>query len=309
MTDLVVRKLPWTFDDHVPFQWQPANPMVGIFGNLFTFFAIPFETYIVRAHLMYKDSITDPAVAEEADAFVRQEGQHSTAHRRHMNTLIAQYPGLAETRDEVAELFEKLLRDKPVDFHVSYIANIEATFTPLFKVFLDHRETIFGGADPRIASLILWHFVEEIEHRSSGLIISDHVTPHRWTRSKYAVGTFKHLYEVVVAICEGFDRHVPEEDRGMSCVQTITSDMSGVEMLARMRPKAYARRTDLPAQAFYDVSSKEFVVMILRLIASQAPLHNPKDQPLPEWVDVWMADYERGADMTTYFRSPAPAAV
>ena len=77
-----------------------------------------------------------------------------------MNTLIAQYPGLAETRDEVAELFEQLLRDKPIEFHVSYVANIEATFTLLFKVFLDHRDTIFGGADSRIASLILWHFVE-----------------------------------------------------------------------------------------------------------------------------------------------------
>ena len=28
VTDLVVRKIPWTFDTLVPFQWQPANPLV-----------------------------------------------------------------------------------------------------------------------------------------------------------------------------------------------------------------------------------------------------------------------------------------
>lgn len=307
MTDLVVRKLPWTFDESVPFQWQPANPLVGIFGNLFTFFAIPFETYIVRAHLLYRDSVTDPVVAEEADAFVRQEGQHSTAHRRHMNTLIAHYPGLAETRDEVAELFEQLLRERSVEFHVSYIANIEATFTPLFKIFLDHRETLFGGADPRVASLILWHFVEEIEHRSSGLIISDHVTPHRWTRSKHAPATFRHLRAVVLAVCEGFDRHVPESDRGMSTVQAMTTDMTGLEMQARLRPKTYAGRAgNLAVQAFSGVSSRELVAMIVRLIASQSPFHNPKHQPLPAWVDVWMKAYEQGADMTTFFHSQAP---
>ena len=48
MTDLVVRKMPWTFDATVPFQWQPANPLIGIFGNVFTFFAVPFEQYIDR---------------------------------------------------------------------------------------------------------------------------------------------------------------------------------------------------------------------------------------------------------------------
>ena len=27
MTDLVIRKLLWTFDTSVPFQWQSANPL------------------------------------------------------------------------------------------------------------------------------------------------------------------------------------------------------------------------------------------------------------------------------------------
>ena len=72
MSDLVIRKLPWTFDASVPFQWQPANPVAGIFGNVFTFFAVPFEQYIIGALRDAKDLITDPAVAEEADAFARQ---------------------------------------------------------------------------------------------------------------------------------------------------------------------------------------------------------------------------------------------
>ncbi|CQD18487.1 metal-dependent hydrolase [Mycobacterium lentiflavum] len=310
MTDLVIRKLPWTFDDTVPFQWQPANPMLGIFGNLFTFFAVPFEQYIINALRDAKDRVTDPKVAEEMEAFVRQEGQHSWAHRKHMNTLIKQYPGLKETQREVTDLFDSLLASRSTEFHVSYVANIEATFTPLFKVFLDHRDSIFGGGDPRIASLILWHFVEEIEHRSSGLIICDHLTRHRWSRSRYTFATAKHVMSVVEAIAHGFDRHVPATDRGgLSAHRTMTSGVVVTELKRRLRLRFVGpSRKVLPPSMFHDVPSRELVAMILRLIMSQAPYHNPADQPLPQWAAVWMAEYERGVDMTTFFDAPAKAA-
>ena len=310
MTDLVVRKMPWTFDATVPFQWQPANPLVGIFGNVFTFFAVPFEQYIINAFRDAKDQVTDPGVAEEMEAFVRQEGQHSWAHRKHMNILIKQYPGLKETQQQVSELFDSLLATRSTEFHVSYVANIEATFTPLFKMFLDHRGSIFGGSDPRIASLILWHFVEEIEHRSSGLIICDHLTPNRWTRTRYAAATAKHVMSVVEVIAYGFDRHVPEAERGMSAHKAMMSNMGLGELKARLRPRFLrpARKT-APQPAFHDVPSRELASMVWRLIKSQAPYHNPRDQPLPEWAAVWMAEYERGVDMTTFFDEPAKAPI
>ena len=106
---------------------------------------------------------------------------------------------------------------------MSYVANIEATFTPLFKVFLDHRDSIFGGGDPRIASLILWHFVEEIEHRSSGLIICDHLTPHRWSRTRHVLATAKHVTSVVEAI---------DTIYGMPPVYLRTQQLSWLEISA-----------------------------------------------------------------------------
>lgn len=311
MTDLVIRKMPWTFDATVPFQWQPANPLAGVFGNLFTFFAVPFEQYIINALRDAKDRVTDPGVADEIEAFVRQEGQHSWAHRKHMNTLIKQYPGLKETQRQATQLFDDLLAARPLEFHVSYVANIEATFTPLFKVFLDHRDSIFGGGDPRIASLILWHFVEEIEHRSSGLIICNHLTPNRWTRTKYAAATARHVMSVVEVIANGFDLHVPESDRGgLSARKAMKSDVVAIEAKNRLQPRFAGRLRKAQHQGmFHDVPSREIVSMLWRLIASQAPYHNPTDQPLPEWAAVWMAEYERGIDMTTFFDAPARAAI
>jgi hypothetical protein len=47
VVDLKVRNPKFRIDDSVPFQWQPANPSFGLFGNVFTFLAIAFERYIV----------------------------------------------------------------------------------------------------------------------------------------------------------------------------------------------------------------------------------------------------------------------
>ena len=59
MTDLVVRKIPWEFDATVPFMWQPANPDFGLFCNAFTFIAVPFERYIVRAVCKAQDKLNE----------------------------------------------------------------------------------------------------------------------------------------------------------------------------------------------------------------------------------------------------------
>jgi hypothetical protein len=82
------------------------------------------------------------------------------------------------------------------------------------------------------------------------------------------------------------------------------------EVKARLRPRFIrpARKTG-PQPAFHDVPSRELASMVWRLIKSQAPYHNPRDQPLPEWAAVWMAEYERGVDMTTFFDEPAKAPI
>jgi predicted metal-dependent hydrolase len=92
MTSLRVRQPAFRIDASVPFQWQPANPNFGLFTNAFTFLAIAFERYIVAATRQAMPRITDPVIAEEADAFLRQEAQHARAHRAHANAMIGQHP-------------------------------------------------------------------------------------------------------------------------------------------------------------------------------------------------------------------------
>ena len=95
MTDLQVRKMRFGFSDYyVPFCWNESNPAFSCAANALSFLAIGFEKMIVSAISEAMPLITDAEVAKEADAFLRQEGQHSMAHREHAKALIRGFPAL-----------------------------------------------------------------------------------------------------------------------------------------------------------------------------------------------------------------------
>ena len=216
MTELTVRNIRFPIDDTVAFQWQPANPSFGLFGNTFTFLAIAFERYIVSATREALPRFTDADMAEEADLFVRQEAQHARAHRAHAKAMIERYPGLQETYAAANAAYDELLERESTEFHLAYIANLEATFTPLFKMVFDNRHELFEGSDERVGTMLLWHFVEEIEHRSSALRIHHHVTPDPWYRIRKAPKVFDHVAGIYKLVLAGFEEHVPLEDRHIS---------------------------------------------------------------------------------------------
>ncbi|BBY37791.1 metal-dependent hydrolase [Mycobacterium mantenii] len=302
MTDLVIRKMPFEFDATVPFLWQPANPSVSAFCNAFTFIAVPFERYIIAALRQAKDRLDeDPAIAEEAEAFLRQEAQHASAHRKHMLALIERYPGLEECYENSVRAYDKLIEDQPVEFHAAYVANLEATFTPLFKVVLDNRDSLFDGGDRRVASLMMWHFVEEIEHRSSGLILYRHLAKTPWHRVRCIRQTFRHVGALSQEIAASFDEHVPFEDRGVSVQEVLASALT--RELKYRGPGGRRRRARAGSSTtmFQAVPTRQLATMLWRLLLSQTPNHDPADQPLPDWFDTWIREYERGTDMTTFY--------
>ena len=308
MTDLVVRKIGWEFDASVPFLWQPANPNFSIFCNAFTFIAVPFEKYIIDAvRKAQREFDTDARVAAEAEAFLRQEAQHAAAHRKHMLALIERYPALEKCYDDAVAAYDELLERYPAEYHWAYIANLEATFTPLFKVVLDNREALFGEGDRRVGSLMMWHFVEEIEHRSSGLMLYRHLRAGPWHRVRHVSSTFKHIADMADRIARTFDEVIPFEDRGASAQALMSIKLLVGEFKYRGPGGARRRARDGgPPTLFSAVPTRGLAAMVWRLLLSQTPHHDPAGQPLPSSADTWMREYERGTDMTTYFGQPPP---
>ncbi|MBU9766547.1 metal-dependent hydrolase [Mycobacterium sp. TNTM28] len=299
MTDLEVRRPKFDFTGDVPWEWNPANPQFSFFMNATSIIAICFEQMIVAAVQEAKPLITDPEAAAEATAFLRQEAQHSSTHRKHVTALIRRYPGLQHTLDAAIASFEELTATTPVKHRLAYIADLEATFTPSFKMMLDNEETLFRPGDERVASLFIWHFVEEVEHRSSALLIYDAAIGDRWYRIRALPAVVRHLMGIMRLIADGVNEHVPQADRKVDA-RTLLPGFGFRETWRHRLP--FGRRTAVPG-AFATVPRRQRLAAAGRVLLSQTPYHDPTHTPLPELADRWFARWDSGADVTRWYTS------
>ena len=300
MTDLVVRRPKFDFTDDVPWNWNPQNPGFSFFMNATSIIAICFEQMIVAAVQEAKPLITDPAVAAEATAFLRQEAQHSSTHRKHVSALIKRYPALQQTFDEATASFDHVTATKSLDFRLAYVADLEATFTPSFKLLLDNADTLFRPGDDRVASLLIWHFVEEVEHRSSALVIYDAVVGRPWYRIRVLPAVVKHLMQVMAIVADGVNAHVPESDRKVDA-RTLLYTHRMKLALRQLNPFGAKRPTPEFPGPFSTVPLKESFTAGARVLLSQNPFHNPAHEPLPELAGRWFQRWDAGGDVTRWY--------
>ncbi|MBU3062308.1 metal-dependent hydrolase [Nocardia sp. NEAU-G5] len=307
MTDLHVRRMSFAFEDYdVPFLWNEENPAFSSMANAVSFLAIGFEKMIVKMILQTKPLITDPAVAEEADAFMRQEGQHSAAHRQHVKALIRRYPGLQQTFDDVVGAFDRLTAETSLNYRLAYTADLEATFTSVFKLMLDNDSTLFRSGDDRVASLFIWHFVEEVEHRSSALIIFDSVVGSDIYRMRMAPSIFRHVMKVVRLACEGFNEHVPVADRKTDAMAMFAS-YRYQQHLRKWLPRLSAQNNGPMTRAFDHLPLGEQLTALRGIVRSQLPKHNPAHEKLPALADVWFERYDAGYDVSHWYTAETVA--
>ena len=277
MSNLEVRKFDWDFEG-IPFIWNPEQPRFSVLMNQITFVIIAFERHICKAMLEAESRITDPTVATEARLFRGQEGVHAAAHRRHANALLAQYPGLQSVLDKSQKAYDDLWESEPLEYHLAYAGGLEAIFTPFFKMIIDHREALFSGGDQRLSSMLLWHFCEEIEHRSSALMVYDHVVGDYWFRIKNTRKFQAHAGALFDMAIEEFKAHVPD----VSHDAYTGNPFASVGNVARMRSA-------------------------VGILGSQLPWHDPTHQPLPAYYDEWLGHWTSGEDVRQLYGRP-PAA-
>ncbi|WAS95710.1 metal-dependent hydrolase [Nannocystis punicea] len=303
MTTLQVRKVQFDFEGDIPFLWQPESPAFSLMTNMISIIAIAFEKYIVQAVRQVMPQIGEPTVAAEADAFLRQEAQHARVHRQHLKALIRTYPGLQETVDRATACFDELLATRSSKYHLAYIADLEATFTPTFKLLLDHEEQLFRPGDERVAAMFLWHFVEEVEHRSSALIVYRALGGGEAYRLAVLPSVVLHMNRVLEVILGGFNDHVPLADRQIDA-RVLLPAFRIRHALRSLVP--FGRTGETFPDSFAGVPASARAAATRRIWMSQMPNHDPEDQPLPEFAARWLERYDRGEDVVRWYSSELP---
>ena len=123
------------------------------------------EAEFIESVRMFRDQISDPELKEQIRGFIGQEAHHSKEHRRFNEVLV----NLGFDVLRLEKVFEKDLassiKNRSPAERLAYTVCFEHQTAILAHEFLTNP-AVLEGMDATIRELLLWHAVEEIEHKS-----------------------------------------------------------------------------------------------------------------------------------------------
>lgn len=175
-TGMVPRVMNFAYPAHMAAHWKKSSPEFSQIVNAGSL-AMPFlEPYLIRSMGIAKKHIKDPQLLAEVEDYIAQEAQHFQQHRRFNDILKARgYTCIEKLEEQLKRDYTKFSSKRSLKFNLAYAEGFESMALAIGHMLVERREELFGGADPAVSSLVLWHFVEEIEHKNVAYGVYEHL--------------------------------------------------------------------------------------------------------------------------------------
>jgi len=171
-----VRKMKFEFPDDIAALWNPHKPEWSHIVNAASLTMPYLEPYLIRVIKRALGSIRDGRLKEDALAFIAQEGQHYRQHRRFNELLIAKgYHGLRGIEASLEGDYAGWEATRSLEWNLAYAAGFESGAAGIGHWLIKDRDYLFGGSESSVASMVLWHFVEELEHKEVAVALFRHL--------------------------------------------------------------------------------------------------------------------------------------
>jgi uncharacterized protein len=162
---ILVRRMPFAFSEAIAPVWNRARPEWSHMANGASL-AMPYlEPFLIKTVKEALSQVENAQLKADVHAFIGQEGQHFQNHRRYNELLKLHYPELAEVEEELDANYRRF-QSKSLRWRLAYTAGFETMTMGITEWLIGARGMLFTGADPSVTSLILWHMVEETEHKN-----------------------------------------------------------------------------------------------------------------------------------------------
>jgi len=124
------------------------------------------EDYFVRSVAAVRDQIDDPRLRADVEGFIGQEEMHGREHRA-LNERLSElgYPSRAIGK-YVRWLFETREHIHNPRLHLAFTAALEHYTATLAETLLSDEDARAEIGDDGVRSLLLWHALEESEHKA-----------------------------------------------------------------------------------------------------------------------------------------------
>lgn len=142
----------------------------------------PGEDFFVRSVRHFSDRITDPTLKEQVKGFIGQEVTHGREHRE-LNRRLEEmgYPTHRVSRFVKAVLGDATRR-APAKLCLSYTAALEHYTATVAECLLTKPEAQQLLGDTEVRNILLWHALEETEHKAVAFDVYRAVGGSEWMR-------------------------------------------------------------------------------------------------------------------------------
>ena len=157
--------------------------------------------------------------------------------------------------------YDRMREKRSLAFRLAYTAGFESMTLGITKWLVDDRVELFRGSDSRVASFVLWHMVEETEHKRVAFDVYQAACPGYFMR---AFGVFAGSLHVIACTRKGY-------------IAMLRQD--GLWWNWRSRLRLWKRSLQFLRAA---------TPLLLR---SALPGHDPSKEEDPRWVRQWIAAF------------------
>jgi predicted metal-dependent hydrolase len=263
---MTVRQVQFSYPTAMPAHWNPGTPEFSHIVNAGSL-AMPYlEPYLIKTMRAARPLITDPALQADLDSYVRQEATHYKQHRMFNDELKAR-PGYREVIDAIEARLQReyaaLENERSLAFNVGYAEGFECTALAVGQMLVADREYLFGNSESGVASLVLWHFVEEIEHKNVTYDVFEHLHGNYFRRAYGVLFALTHIF----ALTRSAYKALLEAD---GLWRNWRSRIALAKLLVRI--------------------FRQLIPKVLRILT---PGYNPRQVSDPSWALAWAAMFER----------------
>ena len=284
---IIVRSIPFAFEEAIDPVWHPGKHEWSHMANGASL-AMPYlEPFLIKTVKEALKQASNKELKEAVHGFIAQEGQHFQNHRRYNEILKRHYPDLAEVEEKM-EADYKGFQSRSLRWRLAYTAGFETMTMGITEWLIKQRGDLFKNAEPSVASLILWHMVEETEHKNVAFDLYNDLYGNYWPR---LWGLMCGTWHVARCSREGY-------------VRMLKRDGLWRQWQSRLR--------------LYHMIARFFVHTSPAMLHSMMPGYHPSKVKDPQWVARWIKAYSnlpansipllntRDPEIPAQFRSGAP---
>ncbi|AOL95452.1 metal-dependent hydrolase [Porphyrobacter sp. LM 6] len=256
-----VRQIPFAFSEAIDPVWHPDKPEWSHMVNGASLTMPYLEPFLIKTVTEALRQVGDPALKADVQAFIGQEGVHYRNHRRYNEILKRHYPELAEV-EAALDADYRGFQKRSLEWRLAYTAGFETMTMGITEWLVHQRSLLFRGADRSVASLVLWHMVEETEHKNVAYDLYMHLYGSWWGKARGLLFATAH---VALASRQGYRRMLQRDGRWA-------------------RPSSRLRLYLMVARFLLHASPA--------MLRSLLPGYHPAKVRDPDWVRRWAAAYD-----------------